>query len=271
MTSRRARDRGDDDRGEATPPTIAPLIQVLDAGGRFHRDSRLGRIYHRGTLSYRQLCPTDSLHVVIVGERISMHIDRISPLKSRPDGSVRYPLTRVVAHNLAGIGDGLTRRGNRMGHRGHSRDDIAFDPGVDEMTRSSSVMGRRARTGEGSETEGRRRSLAATACGDCRDRRLFAKGDLGPDGSFIFRSPEGGLTVGAHNLQLFALLAAGVDDDTWLDHLQRGDYARWFDEVIGDDTLTTVATDLGGCIGEGVEDSRRQIIKTIARRYPLRA
>lgn len=104
-----------------------------------------------------------------------------------------------------------------------------------------------------------------------RDRRRLAKGDLGPEQSFIFRSPEGGLNLGAHNLQLFTLLAAGVDDDTWLDHLHRRDYSRWFDEVIGDDTLTQVASDLEGRDSDTAEDSRREIIKTIAQRYPLNA
>lgn len=104
-----------------------------------------------------------------------------------------------------------------------------------------------------------------------RGRRRFAKGDLGPEQSFIFRSPKGGLNLEAHNLQLFTLLAAGVDDDTWMDHLRRGDFARWFDEVIGDDTLTQVASDLEGRDGDTAEDSRREIIKAIGQRYPLKA
>ncbi len=65
---------------------------------------------HRGTVSYRELRQTDSLHVVTDGNRISMHIDRISPLKCLPDGSVRYTLTRIVARNLAGIGGDVTNR-----------------------------------------------------------------------------------------------------------------------------------------------------------------
>ncbi|MHB1534592.1 MAG: low affinity iron permease family protein [Acidimicrobiales bacterium] len=104
-----------------------------------------------------------------------------------------------------------------------------------------------------------------------RQRRRFAKGDLGPDQSFIFRSPEGGLKVEAQNLLLFTLLAAGVDDDTWLDHLHRGDYSRWFDEVIGDDILTRVASYAEAGEGQSAEDSRRLIIETIAQRYPLSA
>lgn len=104
-----------------------------------------------------------------------------------------------------------------------------------------------------------------------RQRHRFAKGDLGPDQSFIFRSPEGGLKVGAQNLLLFTLLAAGVDDETWLDHLHRGDYSRWFGEVIGDDALTQVASELETREGDSAEDSRRVIIETIAQRYPLSA
>jgi len=104
-----------------------------------------------------------------------------------------------------------------------------------------------------------------------RERRQFAKGDVGPDRSFIFRSPEGGLRVGAQNLRLFTLLATSVDDDTWLDHLHRGDYSRWFAEVIGDDALTRIAVDLERNEALSAEESRRAIIKTIAQRYPLSA
>lgn len=104
-----------------------------------------------------------------------------------------------------------------------------------------------------------------------RQRRRFAKGNLGPDQSFVFRSPEGGLNVEAQNLRLFTLLAAGVDDGTWLDHLRRGDYSRWFGEVIGDDTLTRLASDLERGDGASAEDSRRVIIKSISERYPVSA
>jgi hypothetical protein len=36
---------------------------------------------------------------------------------------------------------------------------------------------------------------------------------------------------------LFNQMAEGVDDETWLYHLHRGDYSRWFREAIKDDAL----------------------------------
>ncbi|HEX2272585.1 MAG TPA: hypothetical protein VHG90_01795 [Acidimicrobiales bacterium] len=94
---------------------VGALTRALETSGRFHRDSRLGRIYHRGAASYRELRPTDSFHVVIDASRVSVHVDRISPLKRRPDGSVRLSLTRILAHNLAGVHGEVTRRLRRPG------------------------------------------------------------------------------------------------------------------------------------------------------------
>ena len=96
--------------GGGRGPDVEALVRAFDASGRYHRDSRLGRIYHRGAASYREVRSTDSFHVVIDGDRVSVHVDRISPLRRRPDGSVRLSLTRVFAHNLAGAHEQLTRR-----------------------------------------------------------------------------------------------------------------------------------------------------------------
>ena len=118
----------------------------------------------------------------------------------------------------------------------------------------------------GSEKEGG--CAAGRARPGRRQRHRFAKGNLGPERSFIFRSSEGGLNVKAQNLQLFTSLAAGVSDDIWLTHLRRGDYTRWFGEVIGDDDLARVTSSLES--GDGTaEESRRVIVTTIAGRFPL--
>ncbi len=98
---------------DVTSSTTEPLTRALDASDRFRPDSGIGRIYHRGTASYRELCATDSLHIVIDGTQVSVHVDRVSPLKFRADGSVRYSLTRIVAHNLVGMHDQVVRRPRR--------------------------------------------------------------------------------------------------------------------------------------------------------------
>lgn len=114
---------------------LEALTRALDASGRFHRDSRLGRVYHRGAVSYRELRPTDSLHVVIDAGRVWLHIDRISPLKHRPDGSVRLSVTRILAHNLAGAHGDLARRlRRRPGSQRRTVEPAAVAAGVPELS-----------------------------------------------------------------------------------------------------------------------------------------
>lgn len=100
-----------------------------------------------------------------------------------------------------------------------------------------------------------------------RQRRRYADGDLGLEHSFIFRSPQGGLNVRAQNLVLFVRLADAVDDGTWLYHLRRGDYSRWFGQVIQDETLAREAARLEGLVDTSAGDSRHQITSVIAQRY----
>ena len=86
------------------------LINALEANPRFRRDSLLGGIFHPGKVCYREISPTDSVHIIIKGDRVSAHIDEVSPLVVRADGSSRYSWGRVVAHNLLGLIADLARR-----------------------------------------------------------------------------------------------------------------------------------------------------------------
>ncbi len=112
--------------GGGPAPDVEALVRALDASDRYRRDSRLGRIYHRGAASYREVRSTDSFHVVIDGSRVSVHVDRVSPLRRRPDGSVRLSPTRICAHNLAGARDQLTRRLRRYFGPDRGADDAAM-------------------------------------------------------------------------------------------------------------------------------------------------
>lgn len=69
-----------------------------------------------------------------------------------------------------------------------------------------------------------------------RHKRKYAIGDMGPD-SFIFTGPEAKLQLKASNLLRFVEIAEGVDDDTWLFHLQRHDYSTWMRDSVNDETL----------------------------------
>lgn len=92
------------------------LLRHLEASGRFHRDSLIGRIFHPGRVSLRENEPTDSLHVVVRGDHIAAHVDHVSPLGSGQPG---YSLRRAVAHNLAGAAHDflLLLRGRQGDHR----------------------------------------------------------------------------------------------------------------------------------------------------------
>jgi len=95
-----------------TDPAGTPceLLDALEANARFRRDSFLGGIFHPGKISYREVSPTDSLHILIDGNNVSAHVDDVSPLRVRADGTSRYAWGRVVAHNvLVLVGDASRR------------------------------------------------------------------------------------------------------------------------------------------------------------------
>jgi len=104
-----------------------------------------------------------------------------------------------------------------------------------------------------------------------RHSRKYAEGELPPERSFYFRGPEGKLNLRAQNLFLFLQLAAGVDDDTWLYHLRKGEYAHWFREVIKDDALADETAAIEARAELSPADSRARIKEAIEHRYTLPA
>ncbi|CAN5261081.1 hypothetical protein BH18ACT4_BH18ACT4_00460 [soil metagenome] len=86
--------------GDFTASDPLALFRALEASERFRRDTPLGGIFHRGKISFREVSPTDSLHVIIEGNRVSCHVDDVSPLNCQPEGSSQYALARVLTHNL---------------------------------------------------------------------------------------------------------------------------------------------------------------------------
>ena len=100
-----------------------------------------------------------------------------------------------------------------------------------------------------------------------RHHRKYAEGLLIPERSFYFRGPEGKLNLRAHNLVLFLELADGVDADTWQFHLDRGDYSRWFGEVIGDEELANEARTIEREAANDASESRARIRAAVESRY----
>lgn len=95
------------------------LFRRIERSGRFHRDRRLGRVYHAGALSLREQVANNSLHVSIDGNRVSAHVDRVSPLGLRAEKAPRYSLGRIALHNVSGIASdaGRVLRGRQGDHR----------------------------------------------------------------------------------------------------------------------------------------------------------
>lgn len=100
-----------------------------------------------------------------------------------------------------------------------------------------------------------------------RHLRKYAEGELPPDRSFYFKGPEGKLNLRAQNLVLFAQLADGVDDETWMHHLRRGEYSRWFREKIKDDALADETEAVERDQEISADESRKQIKSVIESRY----
>ena len=104
-----------------------------------------------------------------------------------------------------------------------------------------------------------------------RHLRKYAEGELPEDRSFYFRGPEGKLNLRAHNLILFMDLADGVDDDTWLFHLRKGEISQWLRQGIKDDQLAAQATAVERNQQLDAAASRRRMRELIEATYTLPA
>src|SRR3984957_11164043 len=100
-----------------------------------------------------------------------------------------------------------------------------------------------------------------------RHVRKYAEGALGEDKSFYFRGPSNALNLRAQNLTIFMQMADGVDDDTWLHHLQAHDYSPRVREAIKDDELADELQQIEGQPGRDPEATRRSVREAIERKY----
>ncbi len=100
-----------------------------------------------------------------------------------------------------------------------------------------------------------------------RHRRKYDRGDMDIAHAFHFRVQPGSEPLVASNLVQFQHLIAQLDDETWLYHLQRGDFYRWFEEVIKDHELAVEARRGEVFVATASKQSRDIIRKAIQRRY----
>jgi hypothetical protein len=101
-----------------------------------------------------------------------------------------------------------------------------------------------------------------------RHLRKYAEGNLGPR-SFFFRGAAARMNLRAQNLTVFCELASGVDDDTWLYHLRRGDYSSWLARTIKDPDLADEVAVVEQAVRLTPGDSRRLVREAIDQRYML--
>ena len=66
---------------------------------------------------------------------------------------------------------------------------------------------------------------------------------------------------------MFVQIADGIDDRTWLHHLDAGDYSRWAREAIKDDELAAEIEQVEADAERDGTDSRMRIKAAIDRRY----
>jgi hydroxymethylpyrimidine pyrophosphatase-like HAD family hydrolase len=104
-----------------------------------------------------------------------------------------------------------------------------------------------------------------------RHKRKYALGELQDDECFYFRGADGKLNLKAQNLVLFAQIARGLDDETWLHHLRQGDYSRWFKAAIKDKKLAAEAAGVERAKRVSASRSRERILDAIDQRYTLPA
>jgi hydroxymethylpyrimidine pyrophosphatase-like HAD family hydrolase/energy-coupling factor transporter ATP-binding protein EcfA2 len=104
-----------------------------------------------------------------------------------------------------------------------------------------------------------------------RHKRKYAAGELGEDKSFYFRGPEGKLNIRAHNLNLFAQIAEGVDEETWSYHLKHQDYSVWLREAVKDDAVADEIAVVEQNVNLPAAESRARILEMIRKHYTAQA
>jgi len=101
-----------------------------------------------------------------------------------------------------------------------------------------------------------------------RHHRKYAQGDLRYQ-SFYFRGPEGRHNLKAQNLAVFCQIAAGIDEATWLFHLRRNDYSRWFRDTIKDSWLAERTEPIERRSDLSAQQTRQAIGELVSTRYTL--
>lgn len=101
-----------------------------------------------------------------------------------------------------------------------------------------------------------------------RHLRKYAEGDMRWH-SFYFRGPDNRHNLKAQNLAIFCQIAQGIDEPTWLYHLHRGDYSRWFRHAVKDTFLADETVSIEQRDDLAPWQTRQMIQDLINTRYTL--
>lgn len=101
-----------------------------------------------------------------------------------------------------------------------------------------------------------------------RHRRKYAEGNMRYH-SFYFRGPGSRHNIKAQNLAIFSQIAEGIDEETWLFHLRRGDYSRWFRDAVKDPYLAEQTARVERQYSLPSKETRNIIRALIEARYTL--
>jgi len=100
-----------------------------------------------------------------------------------------------------------------------------------------------------------------------RHYRKYAEGTVWQ--SFYFKGAGGKHNLRAQNLMIFSQIAEGIDEETWLYHLHRSDYSRWFRDVIKDKYLADQTEAIERRNDLSTDETRKLIRSLIHARYTL--
>lgn len=103
-----------------------------------------------------------------------------------------------------------------------------------------------------------------------RHRRKYAEGNM-RHRSFFFRGPDNRHNLRAHNLTMFSQIAEGIDEETWMFHLRRGDYSRWCRAAVKDPYLAEQVERIEQRQDLHPAETRKLIRSLIEGRYTLPA
>jgi hypothetical protein len=101
-----------------------------------------------------------------------------------------------------------------------------------------------------------------------RHRRKYAEGNM-HHRSFFFRGPDNRHNLKAQNLAMFSQIAEGIGEETWLFHLRRGDYSRWFRASVKDRYLAEQVERIEQRQDLSPAETRQLIRTLIEGRYTL--